>query len=88
MGKPTTYNEPTILWRYRHLDGRIAQAVIVPRMGANASALWFIAGELQCSVEFRTWRAALEWLGDVEESLAVSGWTWWERPQTRIRTSH
>ena len=40
---PSTYNEPTVMWRMRHADGRSAQAVIDP-MNSGTRALWFVNG--------------------------------------------
>jgi hypothetical protein len=76
----STYNEPTVMWRLRHLDGRTAHSLIVPNR-AKASALWFIEGVPQKARDFRTWRRAIEWLDDELTTLQISGWSRWERPK-------
>jgi hypothetical protein len=78
--QPSTYAEPTIMWRLRNRDGRTAHALIVPS-GSRATAIWFISGEAQKAREFRTWRGAIDWLNDARTTLETSGWSWWERPK-------
>jgi hypothetical protein len=77
------YNEPTVIWRLRHLDGRTAHAVIVPN-GRKALAVWFMSGAPQKIRDFRTWRVAIDWLEDARSILETSGWSWWERPKPGV----
>jgi hypothetical protein len=80
VAQPSTYNEPTILWRLRHNDGRTAHALLLPN-GAKASAVWFISGSPVKARDFKTWRSAMDWLDDERITLQTSGWSWWERPK-------
>jgi hypothetical protein len=80
----STYAEPTVMWRLRHRDGKTAHALIVPTR-SKASAIWFISGAPQKARDFRTWRAAIEWLNDERATLETSGWSWWERPRMSFR---
>ena len=79
MNQKSTYNEPTVMWRVRHPDGRTAHALIIPHR-ATASALWSIGDMPEKARDFRTWRAAIEWLDDELATLEISGWSRWERP--------
>jgi hypothetical protein len=83
MGRKSTYDEPTTLWRLRHVDGRSAHGLIIPA-GPKASAFWFMAGAPQRARDFRTWRDAIDWLDDVRATLETSGWSWWDRPRPRV----
>jgi hypothetical protein len=76
----STYNEPTVMWRLRHVDGRLAHALIVPNR-TKASAIWFISDVPQKARDFRNWRGAIEWLDDERTTLETSGWSRWERPK-------
>jgi hypothetical protein len=69
----STYNEPTVMWRLRHDDGRWAHAVIGPRKHA-ASAIWFINGQIQSVYEFETWTAAINWTEEHRVTLQRGGW--------------
>ena len=80
VAEKSTYDEPTVMWRLQHPDGRIAHSLIIPNR-AKASALWSIGDEPEKARDFRTWRAAIEWLDDELATLEVSGWSRWERPK-------
>jgi hypothetical protein len=67
---PTTYNEPTVMFRMRHADGRWAQAVIDP-MNTGARALWFVNGHPLDVRDFADWTSAIEWT----DRLLVQQWT-------------
>jgi hypothetical protein len=84
VSKKSTYSEPTVLWRLRNLDERLAHALIIPS-GPKATALWFIGSTPQKARDFRSWRGAIEWLNDERTTLETSGWSWWERPQSPVR---
>lgn len=75
-GMTSTYEEPTVMWRVRHKDGRSAHAVIVPR-GTKTVAVWFIHGTAQESREFRTLHGAVRWLERELLKLQVWGWPVW-----------
>ena len=70
----STYNEPTVMWRLRHLDGRVAHAVIIPNR-SKASALWFILGSPQKARDFKNWHDAIQWVDDELTTLLISGWS-------------
>jgi hypothetical protein len=66
--------EPIVIWRLRHdVDGRRAFSVIVP-LGARAAVGWFCQGLLQESLNFATWRDALDWLERKNVTLRLHGW--------------
>jgi hypothetical protein len=67
---PSTYNEPTVMWRMRHRDGRGAQVVIDP-MNGKTQARWFVNGHLLAVREFADWTGAIEWT----ERLRTQQWT-------------
>jgi hypothetical protein len=70
---PSTYNEPTVMWRMRHADGRSAQAVIDPTSGATR-ALWFVNGRplgVRC---FADWTSAIEWTDQLRAQQWTVGW--------------
>jgi hypothetical protein len=67
---PSTYNEPTVMFRMRHADGRWAQAVIHPR-NIGARALWLVNGHPLEGRDFADWTGAIEWT----ERLRAQQWT-------------
>ena len=67
---PSTYNEPTVMWRMRHRDGRGAQVVIDP-MNSKTQVLWFVNGHLLAARDFADWTGAIEWT----ERLGAQQWT-------------
>ena len=74
-GAETTYSQPTTLWRLqRHDDGRIAHAVIVPRL-QEASAVWFIDDKPEEAKDFLDWPAAVAWCEWVRTKLLGKGWS-------------
>jgi hypothetical protein len=79
---PTSYNEPTVMWRMRHRDGRGAQVVIDPR-NIHTRALWFVNGHLLAVRDFADWTGAIEWT----ERLRARQWTVGWRVSDDIRES-
>jgi hypothetical protein len=69
----SSYSEPTILWRLRHPDGRVAHAVIVPRW-SDASAVWFIDDKPEEARDFEDWESAVKWMDSVRVRLSGNGW--------------
>jgi hypothetical protein len=67
---PSTYNEPTVMWRMRHADGRRAQAVIDPT-NSTARVLWYVNDHPVGVREFPEWTAAIAWT----ERLRAQQWT-------------
>ena len=70
---PSTYNEPTVMWRLQHPDGRWAHGVIAPRKQA-ASAMYFVNGALRQIEDFESWAAALDWIEQRQHNLEL--WEW------------
>lgn len=68
-----TYAEPTVMWRLRHKDGRVANAIIVPQ-GARAYAAWFILGHLEQGQHLESWHDAITWIESVRLTLKSEGW--------------
>jgi hypothetical protein len=70
---PSTYNEPTVMFRMRHADGRWAQAVIDP-MNTGARALWFVNGHPLDVRDFADWTSAIEWTDRLLAQQWTVGW--------------
>jgi hypothetical protein len=70
---PSTYNEPTVMFRMRHTDGRWAQAVIDP-MNTGARALWFVNGHLLDARYFADWTIAIQWTDRLRAQQWTVGW--------------
>jgi hypothetical protein len=73
MGKDS-YNEPTTLWRLRHIDGRTARSVVVPR-SVKVTAIWFLADAPQNATDFEEWHDAVSWLESTRTQLLATGWS-------------
>jgi hypothetical protein len=70
---PTTYNEPTVMFRMRHADGRWAQAVIDP-MITGARGLWFVNGHPMDVRYFADWTGAIHWTDRLRAQQWTVGW--------------
>jgi hypothetical protein len=70
---PSTYNEPTVMWKIRHRDGRRAQAVIDP-MNGRPRALWFVNGRPLTVRFFEDWTSAIEWTDRLLAQQWTVGW--------------
>jgi hypothetical protein len=70
---PSTYNEPTVMWRMRHADGRSAQAVIDPANG-GPRVLWFVNGHPLGVRYFADLAAAIEWTDRLRAQQWTVGW--------------
>jgi hypothetical protein len=70
---PSTYNEPTVMFRMRHADGRWAQAVIDP-MSTGARALWLVNGHPLDVRHFADWTGALQWTDRLRAQQWTVGW--------------
>ena len=69
----STYNEPTVMWRMRHRDGRLAHAVIGPR-GDRASVIWFLNDRPLGSHDFDDWTSAIRWSEQMRAQFWTVGW--------------
>ena len=70
---PSTYNEPTVIWRMRHADGRSAQAVIDP-MNSGMRVVWFVNDQPLYVRYFADWTDAIEWTGRLRTQQWTVGW--------------
>jgi len=70
---PTTYNEPTVMWRLRHPAGQSARAAVIP-IGDTATALWLIDDLAQDAKGFDEWTSAVTWVEEVRADLIAMGW--------------
>lgn len=70
---PSTYNEPTVMWRMERADGRRAQAVIDPRT-AGARVVWFVNGQPLGVRDFDDWSGALAWTERLKAQYWAVGW--------------
>ena len=65
-----TYNEPTVMWRMQHRDGRWAHAVI-GLQDHGASVVWFVNGRPLGARDFDDWAAAIQW----SDRMRFQNWT-------------
>jgi hypothetical protein len=70
---PSTYNEPTVIWRMRHADGRSARAVIDP-MSSATRVLWFVDDQPLYVRYFADWTGAIEWSNRLRAQQWTVGW--------------
>jgi hypothetical protein len=70
---PSTYNEPTVMWRMRHADGRCAQAVIEPT-NSGTRVLWFVNDHHLGVRHFADWMSAIEWTDRLQAQQWTLGW--------------
>ena len=70
---PSTYNEPTVMWRMRRADGRRAQAVIDPTK-SGTRVLWFVNGQPLGVRYFDDWAGAIEWTDRLQSQYWTVGW--------------
>ena len=70
---PSTYDEPTVMWRVRRADGRQAQAVIDPIEGGTR-VLWFVNGRPLGVRYFDNWTGAIEWTDQLRAHYWAAGW--------------
>ena len=70
---PSTYNEPTVMWRMTHRDGRWAQAVIDP-LTSGARTQWFVNGHPLATCVFADWTSAIAWTDRLRAQQWTVGW--------------
>ena len=73
IGLPSTYHEPTVIWRMRHRDGRCAQAVIDP-LTNGALAQWLVNDRALAVRYFAEWTGAIEWIDRLRDQQWAVGW--------------
>ncbi len=67
---PSTYDEPTVMWRMRRGERLLAHAVIAPN-GPGAMVVWFINSHPLGMREFDDWSDAIAW----SYRLCAQNWT-------------
>jgi len=70
---PSTYNEPTVMWRMRHANGRRAQAMIEPT-NSGTRVLWFMNDRPLDVRDFADWTSAIEWTDRLRAQQWTVGW--------------
>ena len=70
---PSTYNEPTVMRRMTHRDGRRAQAVSDP-LTSGARAQWFVNGHPLAICDFADWTSAMAWTDRLRAQQWTVGW--------------
>jgi hypothetical protein len=73
IASPSTYNEPTVMWRMTHQDGRWAQAVFDP-LTSGARVQWFVNGHSMAVCDFADWTSAIEWSDRLRAQQWTVGW--------------
>jgi hypothetical protein len=73
IASPSTYNEPTVMWRMTHRDGRWAQAVLDP-LPNGARVQWFVNGHSLAVADFADWTGAIEWSNRLRAQQWTVGW--------------
>ena len=73
IASPSTYNEPTVMWRMTHRDGRWAQAVFDP-LPNGARVQWFVNGRSMAVADFADWTSAIEWSDRLRAQQWTVGW--------------
>jgi len=86
LASPFTYNEPTVMWRMTHRDGRWSQAVIDP-LTNGARAQWFVNGHSLAVSDFADWTGAIEWTERLRTQQWTVGWRLTDEiPDSRTQT--
>ena len=67
---PSTYDEPTVMWRMRRSDGLSAHAVI-GFQGRAAWVIWFLNGQPIGVRDFEDWGSAIQW----SDRMQIQNWT-------------
>lgn len=67
---PTTYDEPTVMWRMKRSDGLSTHAIIGSE-GTGAWVMWFLNGSVVGVRKFDDLTSAFEWT----ERLRFQNWT-------------
>ena len=67
---PSTYDEPTVMWRMRRSDGLSAHAVI-GFQGCGARVVWFLNDRPIGVRNFEDWGSAIQW----SDRMQIQNWT-------------
>ncbi len=70
---PSTYDEPTVMWRMRRSDGQSAHAVIGFK-GGGTWVIWFVNGRPIGMRDFDDCASALQWSDRMQFQNWTAGW--------------
>ena len=70
---PSTYDDPTVMWRMRRSDGHWTQAVI-GLQGCRAWVMWFLDGRPLGIRDFDDWTGAIRWSDQMRAQNWTFGW--------------
>jgi hypothetical protein len=70
---PSTYNEPTVMWRMKRADDSSAHALIDPLNG-KARVVWFVNGRPLGERYFDDWAAAILFTDRLRTQCWTVGW--------------
>jgi hypothetical protein len=70
---PSSYNEPTLMWRMRRGDRQESEAVIDPR-GIGPRVVWFVNGHPLGLRDFDDWATAIRWTEQLRSHYEAAGW--------------
>ena len=70
---PSTYNEPTVMWRMRRADGCCAHALIDTVEG-RARVVWFVNGRPVGERYFDDWTGAIQFTDRLRAQCWTVGW--------------
>jgi len=70
---PSTYNEPTVMWRMRRAGGDCAHALIDTVEGTTR-VVWFVNGRSLGARYFDDWTGAMQWSDRLRAHSWSVGW--------------
>ena len=70
---PSTYNEPTVMWRMRHTNDSSAHALIDTVEG-RPRVVWFVNGRAVGARYFDDWTGAIQWSDKLRAQYWTVGW--------------
>jgi len=70
---PSTYNEPTVMWRMRRANDSSAHALIDTVEG-RPRVVWFVNGRPVGARYFDDWTAAIQWSDTLRAQYWTVGW--------------
>jgi len=70
---PSTYNEPTVMWRMQHANGSSAHALI-DTVDGSARVVWFVNGRPVGARYFDDWAGAIQWSDRLRAQYWTVGW--------------
>src|SRR5688500_7611306 len=70
---PSTYDEPTLMWRMRRSDGLSTHAVI-GFQGTGAWVMWFLNDRPMGIRDFEDWQIAIQWSDRMQSLNLTVGW--------------